>query len=418
MHRAEASPERDVRSRPKAKAAARAHRPCRAVPSDRVRDATQKVLRPLLLRRAQQLARLALLDDLAAVDEDHPVRYLAREAHLVRDHDHRHAIVREQTHDGEHFADQFGIESRRGLVEEDCLRTHRQRPRDRHALLLAAGKPVRVVVLPAGQADAQQQCARPLDCLGTGLVLHIDRALDHVLERGAVRKKIEALKHHRDLFADSHDVARIAIHALSADDDLARVVRFETVDAAEKRRLAGARGTDHADHFALAHLERASVEDKVLPERFAHAADRDHFRPNLFSSRPTRRINGTHMARYQIATSVNTSVFLNVDDAISFPAKESSATVMIEACDVSFSSMMQVLPYGGNAILNACGHTTRQRMSARPMPSDWTASTCPGSTASIPERNTSARKKKNAPRRPMPPAWNAESWMPISGKTK
>ena len=55
-------------------------------------------------------------------------------------------------------------------------------------------------------------------------------------------------------------------------------------------------------------------------------------------------ISGTHIARYISATSVNTSVFLKVDEAISLPWNDSSATVMIEACDVSFSSMTQVLP--------------------------------------------------------------------------
>src|SRR5205823_3129328 len=135
---------------------------------------------------------------------------------------------------------------------------------------------------------------------------------------------------------------------------------------------------------------RDPVQHQVAPERLSHAADRDHFRPNFFSRRPTRMISGTHITRYQTATSVKISVFLNVDDAISLPWKESSATVMIEVCDVSLSSMMQVLPYGGSAILNACGNTTRQRMSTRLIPSDWAASTCPGSTASIPARNTSA----------------------------
>ena len=63
-----------------------------------------------------------------------------------------------------------------------------------------------------------------------------------------------------------------------------------------------------------------------------------------FSSRPTMMISGTHIARYISATSVNTSVFLKVDEAISLPWNDSSATVIIEACDVSFSSITQVLP--------------------------------------------------------------------------
>src|SRR2546429_9238942 len=96
----------------------------------------------------------------------------------------------------------------------------------------------------------------------------------------------------------------IAIHALALHGDFAGVVRFETVHAAEQRRLAGTRGADHADHFALAHLERDPVQHEVGPERLAHAPDRDHFVPNFFSSLPTSRISGTHITRYQTATSV------------------------------------------------------------------------------------------------------------------
>src|ERR1700682_4242710 len=342
--RAAASPEPRAPSRPKGTAAAGVIWPCCAIPSDGMRHAAQEILRAFLLRRAQKLARPALLDDLAAVDEDHSIRHLACETHLVLAHDHRHAVVREHAHDGEHFAAQLGVEPRRGFVEEDCLGTHRQRPRDRHALLLATGKPVWVIMFLAGKADSRQQCARALARLGTRLAFYVNRTLDHVLERRAMRKKIESLKHHRNLFTDRHDVACIAIHALALDGDFAGGVGYETVHAAQQRRLAGTGGPDHADYFALAPLERDPVQYEVAPERLAHAADRDHFRPNFFSSRPTRRISGTHIARYQTATSVKISVFLNVEDAISLPWKERSATVMIEVCDVSFSSMMQVLP--------------------------------------------------------------------------
>src|SRR5207302_6947580 len=83
-------------------------RAMRAIQSNRMRHAAQEVLRAFLLRRAQNGARAALLDDLAAIDEYHSIRHLTCETHLVRDHDHRHAIVREHAHDSEHFADQLG----------------------------------------------------------------------------------------------------------------------------------------------------------------------------------------------------------------------------------------------------------------------------------------------------------------------
>ena len=50
------------------------------------------------------------------------------------------------------------------------------------------------------------------------------------------------------------------------------------------------------------------------------------------------------MVRYISATSVNTLVFLKVDEAISLPCYASSATVMVEACEESFSIMIMMLP--------------------------------------------------------------------------
>ena len=50
------------------------------------------------------------------------------------------------------------------------------------------------------------------------------------------------------------------------------------------------------------------------------------------------------MVRYIRATSVNTLVFLNVEEAISLPCNASSATVMVEACEESFNSMIMMLP--------------------------------------------------------------------------
>ena len=50
------------------------------------------------------------------------------------------------------------------------------------------------------------------------------------------------------------------------------------------------------------------------------------------------------IARYISATSVKTVVFLKVEEAISLPCSASSATVMVEACDESFSIMIMMLP--------------------------------------------------------------------------
>ena len=62
---------------------------------------------------------------------------LAREADLVRDDDHRHPRSRKPLI-VQHLADQFGIERRGRLVEQQQPRLDRECARNRDALLLAA----------------------------------------------------------------------------------------------------------------------------------------------------------------------------------------------------------------------------------------------------------------------------------------
>ena len=85
------------------------------------------------------------------------LRDLAREADLVGDDDHRHPLAGQLAHHVEHLLDQLGVERRGDLVEQHHVRVHRERPRDRHPLLLAAREPVRVLVELVGEADPGQQ---------------------------------------------------------------------------------------------------------------------------------------------------------------------------------------------------------------------------------------------------------------------
>src|ERR1051326_1210159 len=77
---------------------------------------------------------------------------------------------------------------------------------------------------------------------------------------------------------------------------------------------------------------------------------------------------------------------MNFDDVSSVAAVRSSCSEMIDASDVSFSSVMNSLPIGGIAIRIACGTTMRRRMRRRDMPSARPASSCPGSTDKSPAR--------------------------------
>jgi hypothetical protein len=55
-----------------------------------------------------------------------------------------------------------------------------------------------------------------------------------------VRKQVEVLEHHADFAADLVDLLQVVGQFDAVDDDLALLVLFQPVDAADQRRLARA----------------------------------------------------------------------------------------------------------------------------------------------------------------------------------
>src|SRR6266702_7823409 len=64
----------------------------------------------------QHLARVAALDRHSLVHEQHVLGDLAGETHLVRDHEHGHALARQIAHHRQHLADPLGIKCAGGIV--------------------------------------------------------------------------------------------------------------------------------------------------------------------------------------------------------------------------------------------------------------------------------------------------------------
>ena len=65
----------------------------------------EELLEAVTPRGPKYVDRTALLDDLAEVHKNHPVGDFGCEPHLVSDHHHGHALVRELFHDLKHFAE-------------------------------------------------------------------------------------------------------------------------------------------------------------------------------------------------------------------------------------------------------------------------------------------------------------------------
>ncbi len=155
----------------------------------------------------EEVLRRPVLDDRPAVHHHDAIGRLAREAHLVGDADHRHAVARELLHHVEHVADRLGVERARRLVEQHQRRVHGERARDRDALLLAAGELAGIRVALVGEADACEQALGVGDGLVPRDAAHAHRRLDDVVEHRQVRPEVEALEDEADLDALPGDVA-------------------------------------------------------------------------------------------------------------------------------------------------------------------------------------------------------------------
>src|SRR5439155_11780600 len=127
----------------------------------RLEHAREELARPRLARRRENLFGSALLENAAGVEEADLVGDLARETHLVRRDDHRHAAFGELAHEVEDVGDELRVECARDLVEEHELRLHRERAGNRDALLLPAAPPSGKLLRLLVETDPAQQGVSP-----------------------------------------------------------------------------------------------------------------------------------------------------------------------------------------------------------------------------------------------------------------
>ena len=119
-------------------------------------------------RRIEDLRRRAGLDDVALVHEEDLRRHSRTKAISCETKKIVMPSAREQADDVEHLVHKLGIERRGDLVEQHDLGLECQRPRDRDALLLAAGQLVRIRVELVAEADAIEQFRSHRPRLGGG----------------------------------------------------------------------------------------------------------------------------------------------------------------------------------------------------------------------------------------------------------
>ena len=113
---------------------------------------------------------------------------------------------------GPHLLAQLGVERGQRLVEQQHIRIHHQRPRQRDPLLLAAGKLRRAARFLAGQLDQRERLLH--------LALDIRRRFApqselHVVLHGQMRKQRVALKDRADVAV----IGRPVVDASAAEQD-------------------------------------------------------------------------------------------------------------------------------------------------------------------------------------------------------
>ena len=217
----------------------------------------------------------ALIHHQPVLHEHHLVGRLAGQAHLVGDHDDGHVRLGERLDDVEHLLHHLGVKRARGLVEQHDLRVHVEGAGDGHALLLAAGELVGVLVHLAFQPHALKVGEAVALCLLARDFEHFDGSERHVLEHGLVRVEVVALEHHGHVAGERAGVHLAVGQVHPLHHDRARVGHFQAVDAADEHAFARAGRTDDDHLFALVHIERHALERLDRAETLADVLDRD-----------------------------------------------------------------------------------------------------------------------------------------------
>ena len=102
------------------------------------------------------LLGVALFHHHTAIHKQDAVSHIAGKLHLMRHDDHGGLVLGQIAQDPQHLARQFGVEGRGRLVKAEDVRLQGQGAGNGHALLLPAGKLVRVMPRPVGKPHLGQ----------------------------------------------------------------------------------------------------------------------------------------------------------------------------------------------------------------------------------------------------------------------
>jgi hypothetical protein len=201
-----------------------------------------------------QLARRALREDPAVLDDRHAIGQRLGLVEVVRGEQDGLAEIAQRAHDLPGGAPRRRVEARRRLVEEDQLGVADERQREVQPAPLAARESARAAVgglLQAGQLD------RLLHAAGGGVEAR--EVLDR-LAHGQVRVGAAALEHDADPAAQ---LGRAQGRVVAEHRDLAAVAVAVALEDLDGGRLARPVGPEQAVDLAAADRERQAADGLV-----------------------------------------------------------------------------------------------------------------------------------------------------------
>ena len=151
------------------------------------------------------------------------------------DADHGHALFGQLDHRIQHFLDHFRVKGAGRLVKQHDARFHAQGSRDGDALLLPARKLAWILQRLLWNLYLFQKIHRRFLGLALGDLADPDRGKGQVFKDRQMRKQVEVLENHAHFGPNLVDVLDIIRQLGAVDDDLTRLMLFQTVDAADQR---------------------------------------------------------------------------------------------------------------------------------------------------------------------------------------
>ena len=184
------------------------------------------------------------------------------------DDDHRHAVCGQLLHDLQYLTDHLRVKRTCRFVKEHDIRCHAQCTRDRDTLLLTAGELIRISLSLILHADLTQHLKGAFSGLFLCGLFEVYRSKHQVLHDIHMRKKIEMLEYHADVFADFVDIHVTVGQVVAVDDDLTAGDFLQLVHAAEKGGFAASGRSDDNDYLALMHIVGDILQYLKLSEVF------------------------------------------------------------------------------------------------------------------------------------------------------